>query len=108
MDRRKRRGGGVCVYVREHINISRVQFSNVLLGAEFIWLKFFVDEPPCSSTAVYICCCYNPPKPVYNSQDLVNMLWGNCEEIVYIIIIIVIAGDLNRLNCAILTVDYRN
>ena len=71
----------VCMW--ENINIGRVQFSNVLLGAEFIWLKFFVDDPPCSSTAVYICCCYNPPKPVYNSQDLVNMLWGNCEEIVY-------------------------
>jgi len=34
----------VVVYVREHINISRVQFNNVLLGAEFIWLKFFVDD----------------------------------------------------------------
>ena len=36
------------------------------------------------------------------------MLWENCEEIVHMDndVIIVIAGDLNRLNCAKLESDW--
>jgi len=92
----------VCIY-RTLLNAACVQLDRSLANAEFIWVKFSV-----SGVDAYLCCCCHPPRPTYNSHDLLNILCGHVEQILEkdCDSVIIISGDLNKLNCSVLESDY--
>jgi len=102
-DRTKRKCGGVCIYTRHELNASQVNLSLVTSNTETLWVRFVVGNQ-----SVYICCCYHPPKFIYKAADLLMMLCANIDEIMSIdnAAVVIIAGDLNKLNCSMLENDY--
>ena len=77
-DRLKRKGGGVCIYTKHQLVAQCVFFdsSSPDTNMEFIWVKFrdAID-------VVYVCCVYHPPKPLYQSSDLLRIIGILIDEI---------------------------
>ena len=105
-DRFKRKGGGVCAYVRNDISFClRTHHNYECLerrNLEIMWI-----EGNWNGDLYYIACCYYPPRPVHTNLefrealssdiDAINTLNGNS--------IIVIAGDFNQLDTNFLCTD---
>jgi len=51
--------------------------------------------------SVFLCNCYHPPKPCYSSTAVLDMLCTHINDTLSSdsSAVIVIAGDLNRLDC---------
>jgi len=101
-DRCKRRGGGVCIYVKSIIKATRVLFTNTVENAEYLWINFEIGN-----MSVFLCCCYHPRKPCYSSSELIDML---CMHINNILssnsnAVLILAGDLNKLDCSKFEID---
>jgi hypothetical protein len=102
-DRFKRKGGGVCLYIRLDVMYELLPNNNVDITVEIQWVK-------CThaSYSYYIACCYHPPKPAYSTDDFkLSLLRGidyinnlahddKYEEV------LIIAGDFNTLDCQFL------
>ena len=90
-DRKKRRGGGVCIYVKDILLSCVYYFSN---DFKVIWVKVC-----CNGYCFFIAACYHPPNFKYNPFDFVNQLCGTIELIINQENrpIFIITGDFNLL-----------
>ena len=75
-DRVKRKGGGVCVYIKECLDPVILAETYSLEFSEIMFLRI-------KHSGVYylFCACYHPPKPKYNSTKFINMLDNNIESL---------------------------
>jgi len=100
----KRKGGGICFYVRKDVKCSITKHRNITdpnLEYMFISCEF-------ASTAYIIACIYHPPKSHYDtgllvyelSADLDNLLSTYCDSV------FILAGDFNHLNTDFLSTDF--
>ena len=68
-DRIKRKGGGVCAYIRNDIKCEIFQCDSQPNNIEILWLKLFYGNH------LYgIACFYHPPNPHYQPQLFVDSL----------------------------------
>jgi len=74
-DRVKRKGGGVCVYVKESLNPMIISERCTLENSEILFLCI-----KHSGLSYFLCACYHPPRPKYNNTALINMLDINIES----------------------------
>ena len=100
-DRRKRKGGGVCVYIRNDVQ------------AELIWptelsdpnIEIIVLKCLFRLQTYFIISCYHLPKPIY-SPDLINAAIDSIFDIICCYkddsAVIIFAGDINCLDDRIL------
>ena len=104
LDRKGRRGGGVCIYLHCAITGSKIIEPSPQIGnVEVMWLEFVIQKQ------VYcIACCYHPPRPLYDPSFFVDKLAADLNFIInkYMAPIIIIAGDFNTLDTGFLEVDY--
>ena len=63
VDRLKRKGGGVCIYVKHSIRATHISLKHSLTNAEYVWVTFTVSDV----TEVYLCCCYHPQAQLQQS-----------------------------------------
>jgi len=91
-DRKKRKGGGVCIYVRESYQ-SRLFFSSD--NFEVIWVKLQLHND-----CFFIASCYHLPKPRYCSNDFVKELCSTIDHINDTVPdpVFLITGDFNSLS----------
>ena len=106
-DRTGRRGGGICAYTRFDYRATLFNFDNSHIQSdplfELMWIKFRT-----TTMDFVLGVCYHPPKPLYNTAELVNKISNDLD---YINIhtpdaVIVFAGDLNSLPIDFLTQDF--
>ena len=94
-DRHNRKGGGVCVYVRNEIAsevIWPAVHSNPLV--EIVVLKCKYHQ-----RSYFIACCYYPPKPLYSPdqfKDVITSVFEIISSYDEDDAILVLAGDLNQ------------
>jgi len=75
-DRRRRKGGGVSVYVRDVLVPQCLAENYNLEFTEAMWLRInFCNQ------SFLICACYHPPKPKYACTAFVTYLDRNIEAI---------------------------
>lgn len=99
LDRIGRAGGGVCIYVKSCLPCKLYEFHrnrSINPFFELMWLHVQIND----INEMIICACYHPPKPKYDSQDLLDTIADDLEEITICNpnAAIVITGDLNSLN----------
>jgi hypothetical protein len=51
-DRLKRKGGGVCIYIRNDVMFEQLPTNNVVAPVEILWVKCLYD-----SCSYFIACC---------------------------------------------------
>lgn len=78
-DRKKRKGGGVCIYVKDSIQSCICYVSD---DFEVLWVKVHF-----CGNCFYIAACYHPPNPKYNSVDFVAQLSTTIESILTVILV---------------------
>jgi Reverse transcriptase (RNA-dependent DNA polymerase) len=97
-DRKKRRGGGVAIFISSSVK-SEVYVppgdDNIY---EILWIKTQVTDTDC-----FIGALYHPPKPVYNTADLLIHLEQTLDTIISTCVnkiapIIILSGDFNQLD----------
>jgi hypothetical protein len=104
-DRHHRKGGGVCIYVRNDITsevIWPTVDSNPLV--EIVVLKCKYNQ-----RTYFLACCYYPPKPVYSVDQFFYVVACVFEGIFSYDeddAILVFAGDLNQLDSSFLCHKY--
>jgi len=94
-DRSKRRGGGVAIYVSSHLHSSVWLPDNDQSDFEMLWVRVQSDEHN-----VIICAIYHPPKPIYQTTDLLRHI-DSCLETISRDLpsaLVVLAGDFNSLS----------
>ena len=95
----------MCIYTKHQLGAQRVCFNSGTsdCNMEYIWVKFIND-----THVIYVCCLYHPPKPVYQSSDLLTVICDHIDEILIQdgTAVIVLAGDFNTLNCSVFESDY--
>jgi len=64
-DRVKRKGGGVCVYVKESLNPMVISERCTLENSEMLFLRIKHSE-----LSYLLCACYHPPRPKYNNTAI--------------------------------------
>jgi len=74
-DRIKRKGGGVCAYIRNDIKYEVFQCDGQANNIEILWLKVSYG-----SHLYCIACCYHPPNPHYQPQLFVDSLVNGIES----------------------------
>ena len=99
-DRPKRKGGGVCVYVKSAFQCDILPFSGIESTVfEFIWLRITVS----TNNSFILCALYHPPNSsftLYQAGDLVikiNSILDHCTA-TFPDDYFVLTGDLNSLN----------
>jgi Reverse transcriptase (RNA-dependent DNA polymerase) len=103
-DRLKRKGGGVCFYIRNVITCSILEVpSSKLTQLEILWIKCCYE-----SIDYYIACCYHPPKPSYKAKLLTDAVAKDLEFLLCLASnpIIFVTGDLNQLHTDFLEQDF--
>lgn len=106
-DRYKRKGGGICLYVRKEFNCNEY----VIKSAEFV--NFDSVELLCvkidylSLKELYIICGYIPPKPNYDPICFKNVLFACIDTIVSSSNdpVLIVGGDFNQFNTDFLEID---
>lgn len=98
-DRQRRKGGGVGAYVRDSLTTELLHTPNHDSGIqdshEVLCLKI------CKCSVLYVMLIvYHPPKPVYNSQDLITRLTDDIDYVScnFPQAILFLTGDFNRLD----------
>lgn len=92
----KRKGGGLCAYVKNHIDCQViVPDSEMDSNLEIMWLSL-----NCKDVQFFVCLCYHPPKPVYHPSLFTTQLSRDIDFIdsTFNSVFIVIAGDFNSLD----------
>lgn len=103
----KRKGGGLCAYVRNSINCTPLNLHAFIgttdVNIEMLWLA-------CSTewAKFVICICYVPPKPIFAMQSFMIHLANGIDYIVDNVEsdFIAIAGDFNSLDTAFIEADH--
>jgi hypothetical protein len=99
LDRMGRKGGGVCIYVRDGLFTALLQTANHMFGIankhELMWL--FARK---HNMEYVVGVLYHPPKALYNLDDLISRLNSDIEEIMSLHpkASLFLVGDFNRLN----------
>ena len=92
---RKRKGGGVAIYVRHDLN-ARVHNQPGLFSdeIELLWVECQFNGRSC-----FIGALYHPPKPIYSADAIQKALEDSLEEIFSQPgdALIILAGDFNQL-----------
>ena len=92
-DRPKRKGGGVCVLVRECLLPTLVDEKVFLEFSEALWLRLHFN-----GQRFLICACYHPPRPKYPVDCFINYLDNNIDDLIDPSdAAFVLTGDLNQL-----------
>lgn len=100
----KRKGGGVCCYVRNDVKFNVLKLRNPTEPSlEYMWIRCTYGTKNC-----IIACIYHPPKPRYNTEVFVRELSADLENMLYTSgdSIFVLAGDFNSLNTEFLCNDF--
>ena len=102
-DRIRRKGGGVCAYVRAHYRCQIFHPAPNHDLIEIMWLKIDVGN-----NLYFVACAYHPPKSKYPPVDFITELTNGIESVIlsYPSSTIVIAGDFNQLDTSCLNIDY--
>jgi len=106
-DRCKRKGGGLCAYVRNDIGFHLCESLNhdclARNNLEIMWI-----EGIWNGNYYYIACCYHPPRPFYANVDFCEALSSDIDVINTrnSHSIIIIAGDFNQLDTKFLCTDF--
>ena len=104
-DRHKRKGGGVCIYVRSEITSEVIWpaiHSNPSVEIVVLKCKYY-------QRSYFIACCYYPPKPLYSPDqfnDVITCVFEIISSYDEDDAIIVLAGDLNQLDSDFLCNKY--
>jgi hypothetical protein len=95
-DRNGRRGGGVAVYTRSSLDTQEWVYEKNDLRFELLWvrIRMSVDRD------FFMGALYHPPKALYNDNELIDYIESSMQVILetYTSSIIIIAGDLNKLD----------
>lgn len=93
-DREHRKGGGVAILIKTHININCIPFNTTNNKFEILWVQLIFK-----SSLYYICAIYHPPSPLYDTEEMLNYI----EDCIQTIVSnepqsrIILAGDFNTL-----------
>ena len=98
-DRSKRKGGGVCFYIRNAIYFEECAFPSFNSYVEILWIRVIYNSSP-----YFIACCYFPPNPRHTADDFIRQLQSDLGSIMcnsdYCTVIV--TGDFNRLDTSFL------
>ena len=98
-DRPNRKGGGVLAYVKNDLLAERLSFLRSCSNAKYEVLWFKCKHPKLAFM-FYYCVIYHPPKPIYDSKELIDDLMNDIDDLAIADpdAIISIIGDLNDLD----------
>ena len=106
-DRVKRKGGGVCMYIRNDVMFEQLPINNAAVTVEILWVKcMYVNS------SYFIACCYHPPKPIYSIDDVRSSLIYGIDYVGTLACsdrgddFIIVAGDFNTLDCHFLETQF--
>ena len=104
-DRVRRKGGGLCVYVRDCIPCEIIQLDSAYpcSDVEIMWVKVQL-----CTLVFFVALCYYPPNPIHSVESFVAQLSSGIESVIsnYADVNIVVAGDFNSLCTDFLTNNY--
>ena len=105
-DRSKRKGGGICMFIRDSIIFSVLKpISSANVNFELMWIT-------CEylNIVYYIALCYHPPKPTYDYKSLITLI---SDDLTHLSTqtnmdnsVILLMGDLNQLPTDFLETDF--
>ena len=72
-DRVKRRGGGVAVFVKQDLQLTRINVKSTMHHTEDLWFALTLT----TSLIINFCACYHPPRPIYDSSEFIRHLLDN-------------------------------
>ena len=95
-DRHGRRGGGVAIYARQSLN--PIEWHPMTGGDprfELLWIHTTAE----GSLECLVGAMYHPPKPIYQTNDLIDHICAVTEEIIAAFpgALVILAGDMNTL-----------
>jgi len=103
LDRRRRVGGGLCVYVSNTYDSCLYKFDSTRTARlpadiELMWIH--VTSRLSGDVEHVVGLCYHPPKPLYQSTLLIDTIKQDLDTITHQNpnALIIFAGDLNQLN----------
>lgn len=102
-DRLRRKGGGVCIYVRDCLVANVISLPSVNDDSyrmhELLYLQIYKQ-----SDSYLFMLVYHPPKPKYKPNTLQDRLINDVEFLTdtYPTAIVYLTGDFNRLNTSLL------
>ena len=102
-DRPIRKGGGVCIYIRDNIHSSLIDFPEIKnQEVELLWVQF--KHKDCEYA---VRCGYFPPRPNYNSSLFVSELLKDVDFILSIKTnpVLILVGDFNQLDTVFIESD---
>ena len=95
-DRRKRKGGGLAIYVKHGINARVHNQPGITINdaIELLWVALEINGRSC-----YVGAVYHPPKPIYSIDDFQTALESSLEEIFmhHGDSLVILAGDFHQL-----------
>jgi hypothetical protein len=102
-DRQSRKGGGVCIYVKNSLRSTQLSLPQVDDN------NFEVLAISCvtRSSTFIVLGCYHPPRPIYSLDDFKTALLLDFELLYskYPLALFLFAGDFNRLDCNFVLTD---
>ena len=89
----KREKGGIAIYTRNNVKVKRVMRSE-----RYESISLVIELP--SGHQMLLCGIYNPPKPIYNQDDLIDHTTNIVDDFLELHPngLVVCGGDLNRLD----------
>jgi len=75
-DRRNKKGGGICFYVKNDITYEECQFDDHNVCIEIKWIRILHRNG-----VYYIACCYYPPKPRHTADQFICQLRSELDTI---------------------------
>lgn len=102
-DRGKRKGGGICAYVKSCFHCTVLDLPVLDAAIEILWFTYE------SNNLMYIvACCYHPPKPVYDCKLFTEQLSMQVEHVIshYDSCVLTICGDFNSLYTGFLEIEF--
>ena len=92
------------MFAKHDLRATQLTMQKQLEFAELIWVRVAASE----NRHFCVCVCYHPPKPRYNSAELVETLHDNLNEllVLYPCDVYVVAGDLNQLRYNVILTDF--
>jgi len=107
LDRKRRRGGGVAVYIKYDLSpvcLNTATGLSISDNHEFLWVRMKSR----GELHYLVCVCYHPPNPIYNTNDFIETLNHNFERLcdLFPTDVFVFAGDVNELNYSELLINF--
>src|SRR6218665_2768811 len=94
-DRRARCPGGVAIFFRNKYDAIEAPMDGDTRTLELLWVRVMIPRGP-----VLIGALYHPPKPIYQTDILIEQLERNVELLAreYQDALFILAGDLNQMS----------